>query len=270
MKIYLGPAGIPLISKDKSTVEALEDIANLGLNAFECEFVRNIYLKPEDAEELGERARELGIRISVHAPYFLNLCSEKERIVENSKKRILVSLDRAERMNAECLVIHAGYYGKLTKEQTFEKIKEAMEDVLSRFEGDVKVAVETMAKESQFGSLDEVIELCKEVERVIPLVDFAHIYVRNNGFIDYCEIFDKLKVLRLKHISSHFSGVKYNLNKKRFVDVHTPINYHPPFKPLAEEIVKRDLNITIICESPNLEKDALRMKEIFERLTKNF
>lgn len=271
MEVYLGPAGIPLIAKGKSTVEALKEIANLELNAFECEFVRNIYLKPKDAEEVGKIAKELGIKVSVHAPYFLNLCSEKERVIENSKKRILISLDRAERMNAECLVIHAGYYGRLTKEQAFEKIKQGIEDILSRFEGKTKIAIETMAKESQFGSLEEVIKLCKELgSKVIPLIDFAHIYVRNNGFINYSEIFDKLEVLKLKHINSHFSGVKYNLNTKKFVDVHVPIYRHPPFEPLAKEIVKRDLSITIICESPNLEKDALKMKRIFEKLTKDF
>jgi deoxyribonuclease-4 len=38
----------------------------------------------------------------------------------------------------------------------------------------------------------------------------------------------------------------------------------PPFEPLARELAKRDITITLICESPLLEKDALLMKQMLE------
>ncbi len=267
MQVFIGPAGIPLALKGKSTLEALDYISKIGLNALEIEFVRKIYLKERDAKILGKKAEELGIRLSIHAPYFLNLASEREVVVKRSKGLILKSLEIGSAMNAECVVIHAGYYWKKGKEETFQKIKEGIEDILERFSGNTKLAIETMAKKGQFGDLDEVIKLCKEVndKRVVPLIDFAHIYARNNGFIDYSEIFDKVKVMNLQHINSHFSNVKYNINTKRFQDIHVPINNHPPVEPLLKEIVKRAVNITIICESPLLERDALKIKE---KLTK--
>jgi len=99
-------------------------------------------------------------------------------------------------------------------------------------------------------------------------VDFAHLYCRGNGKIDYSSNFEKIK--NFDHIQSHFSNVKYNLNTKKFVDVHTPIDSHPPFEPLAKEILKRNFTITIISESPKLELDSLKDEGNFEKLGYKF
>ena len=93
-------------------------------------------------------------------------------------------------------------------------------------------------------------------------MDFGHSFVRENGKINYGDIFDKLKPLKLDHINSQFTGVKFNEKTKKFVDVHVPMDNNPPFEPLAEEILKGKLDITIICESPLLEIDSLKMKKI--------
>ncbi|MGC8850584.1 MAG: endonuclease IV, partial [Candidatus Bathyarchaeia archaeon] len=92
----------------------------------------------------------------------------------------------------------------------------------------------------------------------------AHIFVRNKGRINYPEVLDKLR--GLGHIYSHFSNMKYNPKTRRFMDVHEPIDGYPPFKPLAEEILRRGIDITIISESPILEVDSLKMKGILQEL----
>jgi deoxyribonuclease-4 len=269
--IWLGPAGNAIDSEEKGTEGSLKYIKKIGLNAQEIEFVRNVYLNQQRAEQIGELAKDLGISLTVHAPYYINLNSEKSQIVEKSKAFILDSLDRAERMNAKFVVVHAAYYGNSTQEQTFEKVRNCLIEILERAKDleiqKAKLAIETMAKKAQFGGLDEVIKLCKSLKlKVVPCIDFAHIYCRANGKINYAEIFEKLKVLRLKHLISHFSNVKYNPNTKKFADVHIPINSHPPFKELAKEILRRRIDITLISESPILERDALKMKKIFENL----
>ena len=170
-------------------------------------------------------------------------------------------------MDAEAIAVHAAYYGKDSPESSYENIKQACVDIIehARKNGwdNVKFGLETMGKKSQWGSLDEIIKLSKEI-KIIPYIDWAHLFVRNQG-INYKDIFDKLKKLRLKKIHSHFEGVKKN-SAGEFVDIHTPISDHPPFKPLAEEILKRKIDITIISESPILEKDSLKMKNIFDGL----
>lgn len=269
MKIYLGPAGVPISAKERSTIGGIKTVFELALNALECEFVRGVNMKPQLAEEIGRVAKELGVRLSVHAPYFINLNSEAKKIVEESKKRIFDTADRGERMGADAVAIHVAYYGAESPEKTFENVKNNLLDVLGQMKQNgiknIKLGVETMGKMSQFGTIDEAVRMSKEVKGVVPYIDWAHLFVRQNGKIDYAEIFDKLEVLKLEHINSHFEGVKRN-SEGRFVDVHVPICDHPPFEPLAREILKRKIGITIIAEGPTLEQESLQMKKTLEKI----
>ena len=275
VKIYLGPAGVPLSSKKRSTIDGIRTVKELGLNAMEVEFVQGVKMKPEAAEEAGKVAEELGVRLSVHAPYFINLCSDDKEKVKASKARILDTADRAERMKADAIAIHIAFYGKMSPEECYQQVKSELGEVVdtARSQGikNVKFGVETMAKESAFGTIDEVISISKEVKGVIPYIDWAHTFARQGGKIDYSEIIDRLqKQLNLNHINSHFESLVFRNGK--YVDEHLPIdNEAPPFRPLAEELLKREnLSITLICESPELERDTLKMKKILEELGYKF
>lgn len=275
MKIWLGPAGNAVGVKGKGTEASLRYLKEIGLNAQEIEFVRNVYLKEERARKIGDLAKELKIKLSVHAPYYINLNSDKKEIIEKSKFFILNSMKIADELNADCVIIHPAYYGKFSEKETFERVKKKIIEILDKAGENgikTKLALETMAKKSQFADLDNSIKILKEIKskQLTLCIDFAHIFVRNGGKIDYEEIFDKLKILKFKRIFSHFSNMKYNLNKKKFVDVHVPLNSNPPFEELAKEILKRKIDITIISESPILEKDSLKMKKMFEKLGYKF
>ena len=267
MKIFLGTAGIPLSTEKRDTVEGIRRIKELGLNAMEIEFVHSVYMKSEMAKEVGEVAKENGVRLSIHAPYYINLASDKKEVIKNSRKRIFDCADRGELMGADAIAIHSAYYGKNDKEAVFNSVKDQMlvilDDMKTAGIKNVRLGVETMAKQSQFGTLDEVIRLNKEVKKVIPYIDWAHLFVRNQGSVDYANTLDKLKKAGIKHINSHFEGVKKN-KKGEWVDVHDPIK-NPAFDPLAKELLKKKVDITIVCESPVLEKDSLKMKKSLEK-----
>jgi deoxyribonuclease-4 len=270
MKIFLGPAGVPIFSKGRSTLAGIKTVSELGLNAMEVEFVRGVRMKSEMAEEVGKLAKDLKISLTVHAPYFINLCSQSKKTVEASKHMIFDSADRGERMGAEAIAIHAAYYSGLQPREAFEKVKEGFGYVLDEIKStgikNIRLGVETMGRWSQFGSLDEAIRLAKEMKsKIIPWIDWAHLYVRGKGSINYGEIFDKLEELKLDHIYSHFENVKKD-QQGNFVDVHVPIKDDPPFELLAREVLKRKVDITIISESPILEQDSIKMKKIFEKL----
>ncbi|MEM4082830.1 MAG: deoxyribonuclease IV [Saccharolobus sp.] len=273
-KIYLGPAGIPHASKKRNTIEGIKTVKELGLNAMEVEFVQGVRMSKDTAKEAGQVAKELGIRLSVHAPYFINLCSDDQEKVEASKKRIIETADRAELMGADAIAIHIAFYEKDKAKECYEKVKSELGEVVDNARSmgikNVKFGVETMAKETAFGTLDEVISISKEIKGVIPYIDWAHTFARQGGQINYGEIIDRLvKELGLTHINSHFESLENR--KGKYVDEHIPIDYNsPPFEPLAKEILKRDISITLICESPELERDALKMKEVLVNLGYKF
>lgn len=265
MNIKLGPAGSPA----KSTLEGIKEVKKLGLQAMEVEFVRGVKMGIDLAKECGAEAKKLGIELSVHAPYYINLASEDPKKQKESVQRILDSAERGHYLGAREIVFHPAYFGKGDKEKVFQIAKEHildMTETIRKKSWDVILSPETTGKHSALGSLDETIRLVKETKCSFN-IDFAHLYARNRGVINYKEVLDKVQTLRSKHIQCHFSNITWTLAGERN---HEIMDHHPPFEPLAKEILDRKLNITIISESPVTWRDSLKMKQIFERLGYKF
>lgn len=265
-KIKLGPAGSPT----KSTLEGIRQVRKLGLQAMEVEFVRGVHMGIPLAKECGAEARKLGIELSVHAPYYINLASEDSKKQKESVRRILDSAERGHCLGAREVVFHPSYFGKGDKERVYQVTKSHildMQETIRKKGWGVTLSPETTGKHSALGSLDETIRLVKETKCSFNL-DFAHLYARNYGKIDYKDILDKLESsLKPKHVQCHFSNISYTSKGERN---HEVMNHHPPFEPLAKEILQRKLNITIISESPVTWQDSIKMKQIFEKLGYRF
>lgn len=264
--IRLGPGG----NCDSTTEKSIEKLPKIGLNAQEIEFVYGVTLGNEQAKKIGELAKKNKISLSVHAPYYINLVSKEKAKVHASKNRILQSCERAHHLNAKYVVFHPGFFQGKDEKIVFEDIYNELKDIKDKIKEkkwDVTLAPETTGKHSAFGSLQETIELAKKLKSGL-CVDFAHLYARNNGKINYSEVFDELKQLHLTEIHSHFSSINYS-EKGELNHLNISEN-KPNFKKLAEEILKRKLNITIICESPRQYLDSIDMRKIFESLNYKF
>jgi deoxyribonuclease-4 len=264
--IKLGPAGSPV----SGTLEGVRKVRELGLQAMEVEFVRGVRMSNDLAKQCGKAARENSVQLSVHAPYYINLTSDEKEKREASRKRILDSCERGHHLGATNVVFHAAYYGKLSKDHVYEIVKEAIEEMQSVLESkkwNVRLAPETTGKGSQFGDLEELARLRKQTGCGI-CVDFAHIYARNHGVIDYGKVLDSVEGMRLRELQCHFSGITYTPKGERKHEVIS--SGKPPFEPLARELVKRKMDAVIISESPVTWKDSLLMKEIFEKLGYKF
>lgn len=272
--IRLGPAGIPISAKGGSSIEGVRRCAELGLNAMEIEFVRGVKMSVEMAKEVGAAAKQLDIALSIHAPYFINLTSAEKAKITASERMITDTLERAAAMGANIIAIHAGWYGKLDSGKATEQMISEFTKIarLSKQRGwdSVKIGIETTGRMSQWGTLDEILAVCRAVPSCAPVIDWAHMYARAGGNIDYASVLDKVKKFRRLHC--HFEGIRFSSKKPGTGNEisHTPIGSHPPFEPLAKEILKRKLDVTIIAEGPTLEIDALRMKRIFEKLGHKF
>jgi deoxyribonuclease-4 len=267
-KILLGPAGSPA----KSTLEGLSAVKKLELQAMEVQFTHGVGMGLPLAKQIGEENRSIGISLSVHAPYYINLASEERKKIEESKKRILDSCERGHLMNAMkepmTIVFHSGYYGKRSKEETYDIIKNEIADMMKTIrekKWNVLLAPEIGGKHSAFGSLDELLSLVKELKCSV-CIDLAHLYARNNGKIDYAEILDKVERARFKHYHFHFSGISYTEKGEK---AHLLLG-KPDFAGFAKELLKRKIDCTIISETPVTWKDSLKMKNILRNLGYRF
>jgi deoxyribonuclease-4 len=128
-----------------------------------------------------------------------------------------------------------------------------------------------MGKDSQFGTLEEVLQLCAEVEGVAPALDFAHWHARTGKVNSYNEFIAVLKKVEkrlgraaLDNLHIHVSGIRYGEkgenNHLNFAE--SDFNYEALVMALKDYKVKG----MVICESPNLEDDAQLLKQAYEKL----
>ena len=274
--VRFGPAGNPLGYKGK-TIEVGDYIRGRGLEAYEYQATYGVRISKQSALELGKNIKENNIRISMHAPYYINLSSNKEDVVERSVQRLIQSAKAAEWMGAYRIVFHPGFYTKYTPTEAMERLHNAVDDLEEKLDSlgvsDYTFAPETTGKKSQLGSLEEIIEICRGHDKFTPTVDFAHLHARSCGGIkdeeDYGEIFEKLEdELGLKSLHSHFTRIEFTDKGERRHHTLIEDNYGPPLEPLLAEIVERGWDVTVICETPFLDEDALVMQKLYRKLLK--
>ena len=112
-----------MATKGKGVLEGLRYLKQIGLNANELEFVRQVNLKKDSAIQVNKVAKENNVSLSAHAPYYINLLSEKKEIIEASKKRIMDSARALHYAGGHYVAFHPGYYGKMDKEEAFKQMK---------------------------------------------------------------------------------------------------------------------------------------------------
>jgi len=253
MAIKIGVAGSSGLGNEKGVQHAKD----LGLDSLEVEFTYGVNMSNETAKKVGELAKKLGISLSVHAPYYINLNSTDKKKRKESKQRILQSCERAHYLHAKYVVFHAGFYGKDDPEKTYQAIKEGILELLSEIKKrkwDVYLAPETTGKVNVFGSLKEILRLVKET-KCKCCIDFAHLYAKSNGKLTYNEMCKEIK--HLGHIHAHFSGINYTGKGERNHELTNP----EEIKKLLEALKKNHINdICIINESPNPFGDAVKTK----------
>ncbi|MEM2944076.1 MAG: TIM barrel protein [Methanomassiliicoccales archaeon] len=262
---YFGPAGYP--EGSKGPIDALGKIHDLGLNALEVQFVRQVMISEEKAKLIGEKAKELGILLSVHAPYYVNFNSANEETVKKSVEWVLKSARAAVAMGAWIVVIHAGTYASKTPEEATNAVIRGImkcRKELGRSGEGVVLGLETMGRKGYWGTLDEISDVVKKVPGTCPVLDFAHLHARSNGGLKSQEDFEKIiefsERIYPRHLHIHFSSVEFTDAGERR---HLPLEAKSPnFELLADSLKKRSYDITIISETPLLDQDAVKMKNI--------
>ena len=282
MSARFGPAGnSESFSQDhKSSLDAPAWIAGRGLDCYEYQCGKGVHVGEETARALGERARTAGITLSLHAPYFINLANPDREALDKTIGYITQACQAARWMGAERVVIHSGALMKRTRRQALDTALASLKEVLAACDdrgfGDIALCPETMGKINQLGDLDEVLELCTLDGRLVPCIDFGHLYARSLGADEgeeaFCRMLDRVEEVlgpeRASAFHSHFSRIEFTPKggekcHRTFAD-HG--GYGPDWAPLAAQVARRGWSPTFICESAGTQaEDAAEMKRIYQR-----
>ncbi|MDR1992328.1 MAG: TIM barrel protein [Nitrososphaerota archaeon] len=276
-----GPAGVPPMFRllGASTVDTPRLLCEEGLDAFEYQAVRwgpKPQIKETDARRLGEEAKKNDVKLSMHGSYFINLAGKPE-VVDASKRRLIACATGAEWLGAGVMVFHTGFYGLFEKDYALKSCIVALKEVSAEMKSlglEVKLGPETMGRRSQVGSLDEIITINREVEGTQLVVDWGHLHALHQGAFkaveDMREVAEKIErelgiqVLRSMHC--HFSKIEFTSQGEK---KHHPLDdqrFGPDFCLLAEVILDFGMHPTVICETPILDVDARKMKEILQQM----
>lgn len=276
--LLFGTAGVPHSANDGSTLAGVKRVAELGLGCMEVEFVQGVRMSRDMAREVGRVAQEGHVRLTVHAPYYMNLNSRDSRVLAASAQRLLASARMAWAMGATDVVFHPGFYHDdpppLVLSRIMRRLKDVV-DILAQEGNPVRLRPEVMGGQSQFGTLDEVLELSLVVPGMAPCIDFGHWHARTGGYNSYGEfvvLLDQVAAAlgpgALKTMHIHVAGMEYGPKGERrhLVFAQSDFNY----REFVLALKQRRVEGVVICESPNLEEDALLLKKEYEDRDENY
>jgi deoxyribonuclease-4 len=275
--LRFGTGGVPHSAPSPDPLSGVEQVAALGLSAMELEFVYGVRIRDDTAEKIRVRAEELGIALTCHGPYYINLNAVEPEKRQASVERILATARAARKVGARAITFHAAFYLKQEPTSVHQTVHEALariEETLAAEGNEVQIRPELTGKPSQYGNLEELLLLSQEIPRVRPCVDFSHLHARSGGAMNSLEEFRAvlthyraaLGKQSLGDLHLHISGINYTAKgERRHLDLgEADLCY----RELLQALVEEDAGGIVICESPNLEDDAKLLQSTYQNLLK--
>lgn len=274
-QLLFGTAGIPISTNPRNTIEGIKQVKKLNLDSMELEFVHSINLNEKTAIEVNKTAKENNVILTTHGQYAVNLNATDKAKLEASKKRIIEACKIASLSGSWSICYHMAYYMKDDKTKVTEKVKEAVKEIIKKLKDEnIKIWLrpETGGRITQWGELNELIDLSLAYEQVLPCVDFAHHYSRSLGKVntygDFRNILEELEKhlgrACLDNMHIHTEGIAFNKNgEKNHLNLNE-CNFN--YKDLVKIWKEFKIKGVVTCESPNIEEDALLLKKTYEKL----
>ena len=274
MTLRFGTSGIPRTSERPDSVHGIARARELGLDCMEMAWVNGVRMKPESADRIAAAAREHGLALTAHAPYYVNLCGD-DAVRERSIGRLEQTGLLAARCGAESFCFHAGFYGKRTEEQAQQMVLGGLREVTARLKrhgAKVDVRPELTGRVSQLGSLEHLMDWAERVPGIHPCIDFSHHYARLQGVPnDYAAFRSMLKLVRrrlgaaaLERLHVHIAGIEFGPRGERR---HLPLQKSSfRYRELLRALKDESVSGWVVCESPEMEDDALRLQRAYRRL----
>jgi deoxyribonuclease-4 len=223
-----------------------------------------------DLPVIGRMAKRLDVSVSIHTPYYMDLGSN-----DDLTERCLDSIRHAglilNALDGDIVVTHLGLYGGLDRDTIDGNIRMNVETLMDWWKDAglrPKLGIEITGWQGVFGSLEQIIGLCDDIEGIVPVINFPHYHSRTNGSLqetsDFRNLLETVGPYCGDHMHTLFAGVERRDGNERRL---TPIKRGDlKFEPLAEALADMRPDVTIISSSPLLEHDAMYMRVINERI----
>ena len=274
-KLLFGTAGVPNSTPKKNNpIEGVKEIHKLGLDCMQLEFAHGVRMKEEVSSGLRRISYELDVPLTSHGPYYINLNAREQDKIDSSVERIIQTAKISDLCGAESMTFHAAFYMKDSPYDVYDLVEKSLnviEERLGRLDIQIELRPELTGKTSQFGSLEELVTLTKSVNSCSPCMDFSHHFARTGKFNTETEFDNVLTNLKdelgeesINNMHIHISGISSNSkgDLKHLNLEESKFNW----KDLLKTLKKHECKGYVICNSPNLEVDALMLKEYYSSL----
>ena len=272
-KLNFITAGMPLRTGKGSYPQAFDVLKEMALDGMELEFVHGVRMSDANRDFVKEQSNNFVI--TAHGPFYINLNSKEEEKIDASVQRIIDTAAVAHEAGAFSITYHAAFYMGKNKEEVFNQVKTQTKRIIDILENEninVWIRPETTGKATQWGDIDEIINLSKEFEQVLPCVDFSHLHARSvgefNTYDEFSRVLEKMGKeigqYALDNFHGHLAGIEYtSKGEKQHLNLeNSDMNYKDLIKAMKTFNVKGAL----VCESPNIEDDCKLLKDYYNSL----
>jgi len=279
LSFQFGTVGSPIGTPKKpgGSVGAIEFSKSIGLKALELGWVQSVRVTEATCALIRQYGVEQGVALSVHAPYFINLNATDEEWPK-SRKRLMDAAHYGNLAGATDIIFHPGsYFGNDPAEVlkvALPRLKGCV-DELRKAGNLVTIRPETMGKSAMLGSFEDTLEMSKAIQGILPCLDFAHLHARpGDGTMNTAKEWTRvleayqssLGKEALKHLHIHLSGIEYGPKGEKN---HLPLDKSDlKLKFLFEVLKEFGCAGRILCESPIMEEDALNMKKMWMKTSR--
>jgi deoxyribonuclease-4 len=274
--IRFGTVGSPQTTPTSGTPAAIEHVRLLGLDHLEIAWVQSVRVSDETCAGIKATAAQYHVTLSIHAPYYINLNSQTADLMRKSDERLLMAARKGFLAGARDIIFHPGSYHDQPPDQVYERARKKLLEIRQILDDegvDVTLRPETMGKSAMFGSLDEVIQLSRDIPGVLPCIDFAHLHARTgalNSYEEFASILDRIKTglgrAGLETLHAHLSGIAYTAKGEK---QHLPLNEADlRYRDLLQALVDYEVKGTVAVEAPEPfhVADALTLQATYRRL----
>ena len=262
--------------KPGGSAGGIEYSKSIGLTALELGWVQSVRVTEATCAAIKAASQEHDVAVSVHAPYFINLNAGADEWPK-SRKRLMDAAHYGYLAGATDIIFHPGsYFGRPPGEVLQAAIPRLRECVIElRGAGNpVTLRPETMGKSAMLGSFEDTLEMSRSIEGVLPCLDFAHLHARPgdgtmNSFEEWLGVLESyasaMGTESLTHLHIHLSGIDYGPKGEK---AHLELkDADLDLKALLRALNERGCGGRILCESPIMEEDALKMKRAWARVS---